>query len=55
MIDTEMTRKEFLSAIGLFLGALLLSRLPFLGAAKRLGVSSQGSYSNGSYGGTKKR
>ena len=55
MFKKEMTRKEFLGAVGAFLGVLILSRLPFQGTAKRLVGSNQDSYGNATYGGTKKK
>jgi hypothetical protein len=47
-----MTRKEFLTYLGSFVGLFLLSRLPFGGATKQSSARTPGSYGNHSYGGT---
>ena len=47
MMNKEMTRKEFLGSVAAFLGVLILSRIPFQGAAKHLGKAKQDSYGGG--------
>jgi len=50
MTTRDMTRKEFLTYLGSFLGLFLLSRLPWAGS-KTQTAQTPGSYGNHVYGG----
>jgi hypothetical protein len=54
MLHQEMTRKEFLSFVGMVFGLLILKNLPFGETAQSRAAHSPGSYGNAPYGGTKK-